>query len=87
MIAFQVEDMTSVQGVNAITRAVRKLDKRARIEVDLDARRVAIEVAGAGISELGHAIRGAGYTPVQTQPGRDRLVVVAASEQGSLWWG
>ena len=87
MIAFQIEDLTSVQDVNAITRAVRRLDSKARIEVDLDARRVAIEPARAGISELGHAIREAGYTPVDTQVARERSIPVAESAYGSLWWG
>ena len=87
MIAFQVEDLTSVQGVNAITRAVRRLDRKARIEVDLDARRVAIEPARAGISELGHAIRQAGYTPVDIQVAPNHPVTVPMSAHGSLWWG
>ncbi|MDI1238917.1 MAG: heavy-metal-associated domain-containing protein [Polaromonas sp.] len=87
MIAFQVEDMTSVHGVNAITRAVKAADKMARIEIDLASQRVAIGSAKADASVLGRAIREAGYTPVDTRFARERSVPIAESAYGSLWWG
>ena len=64
MIAFQVNDMTCGHCVSSITKAVKAADKDATVRIDLASHRVEIEPAGAGATELGDAIRQAGYTPV-----------------------
>lgn len=87
MIAFLVENMTSVHGVNAITRAVKAADKMAKVEIDLVSHRVCIEPAKTEVSTLRHAIRQAGYTPVDIQVAPDHPVTVPMSAHGSLWWG
>ena len=72
MITFEVGDMSCGHCVAAITAAVKSVDPGARVEVDLPARSVRIEPAGADASALADAIREAGYTPVAagTVPGR-----------------
>ena len=64
MITFEVRDMSCGHCVAAITEAVRSVDPGARVEVDLAARAVRIEPAGADARALADAIRDAGYTPV-----------------------
>ena len=87
MIAFQVENLTSVHGVNAITRAVKAADNMAKVEIDLVSHRVWIEPAKTEVSTLRQAISEAGYTPVDIQAAPDHPVTVPASAHGSLWWG
>ena len=64
MIAFRVDDMTCGHCVSTITKAVKAVDGRADVRVDLGSHRVEIEPGDADASELGDAIREAGYTPV-----------------------
>jgi len=64
MIAFEVSDMTCGHCVSTITKALKDVDKNAKVTIDLAAHRVEIEPAGAGAEELGDAIKEAGYTPV-----------------------
>jgi len=64
MITFEVRDMSCGHCVAAITEAVRSVDPGARVEVDLAARAVRIEPAGADARALADAILDAGYTPV-----------------------
>ena len=70
MITFQVGDMTCGHCVATITEAVRAVDPGARVEVDLAARSVRIEPAGADLRTLADAIREAGYTPVAAGTGQ-----------------
>jgi len=70
MITFQVGDMTCGHCVATITEAVRAVDPGARVEVDLAARSVRIEPAGADLRTLADAIREAGYTPVAAGAGQ-----------------
>ena len=65
MPTFEVNDMTCGHCVNAITKAVRSVDGEARVLVDLPTHRVQIETTESDASEFSHAIKGAGYTPVQ----------------------
>lgn len=67
MISFQVNDMTCGHCVNAITRAVQRVDQQAAVHIDLAAHRVDIEAGTIGAAELGSAIQDAGYTPVAMQ--------------------
>ncbi len=62
MIEFTVSDITCAHCVRAITQAVKEVDADAAVEVDVKAKRVAIESARAR-TEFEHAIREAGYTP------------------------
>jgi copper chaperone len=62
MIQFQVGDMTCGHCVARITQAVKDVDGAARIDVNLDTKRVSIESAHAA-GEFSAAISEAGYTP------------------------
>ena len=47
MIAFEVKDMTCGHCVSTITKAVKAIDHKATVSVDLGAHRVEIELADA----------------------------------------
>ena len=64
MIAFEVNDMTCGHCVSTITKAVKAIDQKATVSIDLAAHRVEIEPTETDAKELGHAIKEAGYTPV-----------------------
>jgi len=49
---------------STITKAVKAADKDAKVEVDLEKRRVRIQPGDCDADALGAAIREAGYTPV-----------------------
>lgn len=64
MINFQVNDMSCGHCVSSITKAVKTADPGARVQVDLQARRVQIEPGDADAETLREAIAEAGYTPL-----------------------
>ena len=64
MIAFEVNDMTCGHCVSTITKAVRAIDQKATVSVDLTTHRVEIEPTETNTQELSDAIKEAGYTPV-----------------------
>ena len=64
MISFEVNDMTCGHCVSTITKAVKAVDKDARLTIDMDNHRVDIEANEAGADALRDAIKEAGYTPV-----------------------
>lgn len=64
MIAFQINDMTCGHCASLITRAVKGIDKDAKVQVEIAKQRVEIESAHADARELADAIKEAGYTPV-----------------------
>jgi copper chaperone len=63
MLKFRVEDMTCGHCASTITNAVREVDGKASIEIDLPTHQVRIESA-ADAKKIEEAIRDAGYTPV-----------------------
>jgi len=63
MIAFQVSDMTDANGANAVTRALKAVDRSALVRVDLASLVVEIEPTKASARQLSDAIRRAGYSP------------------------
>jgi len=65
MVTFEVRDMSCGHCVSAITQAVKAADRDAKVEIDLDTKRVAIEPAHADVQALREAIEDAGYTPVE----------------------
>ncbi len=69
MIAFEVKDMTCGHCVSTITKAVRAVDKQARVSIDLASHRVEIEPTETDARELRDAIQEAGYTPVALENG------------------
>lgn len=69
MFAFEVNDMSCGHCVSTITKALKDVDKDARVQIDLAAHRVEVEPASAGAQELADAIKEAGYTPVPVQQG------------------
>ena len=79
MIAFEVEDMTCGHCVSTITKALKAADQDAKVQIDLAARRVQVEPAEADASELGDAIREAGYTPVEVAAGAVQAPAKAAT--------
>jgi len=64
MITFEVKDMTCGHCVSTITRALKEVDRDARVQIDRATHRVQIESTEADAEELGDAIKEAGYTPV-----------------------
>ena len=62
MTEFQINDMTCSHCISTITKAVQLLDRAARVDVDLAAKRVRVE-SPVGPAKLAAAIRGAGFTP------------------------
>jgi copper chaperone len=64
MIAFQVSDMTTQRCAGAITKALRELDHRAVVRVDMATFTVEIEPSTATARQLSDAIKRAGYAPV-----------------------
>jgi len=71
MIEFQIDDMTCGGCASTITRAVRSLDRAAKVEIDLPARRVRVE-SPLGPVKLVAAIRSAGFTPTDAYANRTR---------------
>ena len=63
MIAFQVNDMTTARCASAVARAIKAVDVRCEIRVDLDTLTVEIEPARANARQLSDAIKRAGYSP------------------------
>jgi copper chaperone len=64
MVTFQVNDMTCGHCVSTITKALKAVDKDARVQIDLATHRVHEELASTQAGELAEAIKDAGYTPV-----------------------
>ena len=67
MITFEVKDMTCGHCVSSITKAVRSVDRGAKLQFDLAAHRVQIEPTETDRQGLREAITEAGYTPVPVQ--------------------
>ena len=65
MVEFEVEGMTCGHCVQAVTKAVQGVDPSAKVEVDLNARRVSVDTEAerpavkAAIEEAGYAVAGA----------------------------
>jgi copper chaperone len=64
VIAFQVSDMTSARCAGAITKALKALDHRALVRVDLATFTVEVEPSSANARQISDAIKRAGYSPV-----------------------
>ena len=62
MIEFNVEGMSCGHCVNALTEAVKAVDPRARVDVDLASHKVRVESAQAR-EALAAALVEAGYPP------------------------
>lgn len=69
MLTFEVNDMTCGHCASTIAKAVKAVDRNARVEFDLPAHRVQVESTAADAEELADAIKEAGYTPVPVQSG------------------
>jgi copper chaperone len=64
MIAFQVCDMTTARCAGAVTKALKAVDHRALVRVDMATFTVEIEPSSATARQLSDAIKRAGYSPV-----------------------
>lgn len=62
MIEFNVEGMSCSHCVNAVTRAVKAVDPRAEVDVDLAGHKVRVESASPR-EALAAALDEAGYPP------------------------
>ncbi len=80
MIAFEVKDMTCGHCVSTITKALKGIDRDAKVQIDLAAHRVLVEPVSADAEELLDAIKDAGYTPVSVEA---EVREVAAVGRGS----
>ena len=67
MVTFEISDMTCGHCVSTITKAVRTVDRAAKVQVDLAAHRVQIDPTESNAQELSAAIAEAGYTPVAVE--------------------
>jgi copper chaperone len=67
MITFEVNDMTCGHCVSTITKALKGVDREAKVQIDLASHRVQIDPVAADADELADAIKEAGYTPVPLQ--------------------
>ncbi|MFO1226123.1 heavy-metal-associated domain-containing protein [Roseateles sp.] len=79
MIAFEVNDMTCGHCVSTITRALKGVDKDAKVAIDLAAHRVQVDSSSADAEELADAIKDAGYSPT---PVASATAPVAAKASG-----
>ena len=68
MIAFEVADMSCGHCVNTITEALKAVDPKAEVSVDLGQHLVMVEPAEADAQSLRDAIAEAGYAAVAVQP-------------------
>jgi copper chaperone len=73
MLAFHVSDMTCGHCVSIITKALKAIDKDAKVTVDLGQHLVMVEPTEADAQEISDAISEAGYTPMP----RESATVVA----------
>jgi copper chaperone len=82
MTSFQVSDMTCGHCVNAITQAVRAVDKAATVQIDLAAHRVDIKTGTVDAAGLAKAISNAGYTPIALESGSLASAPAATAKRG-----
>ncbi len=64
MQAFRVDDMTCGHCASTIRKALKEVDRHARVTIDLGHHLVMVEPTEADTQELSDAITEAGYTPV-----------------------
>jgi copper chaperone len=67
MQAFRVDDMTCGHCVSTITKAIKAVDRDAKVTIDPAQHLVMVEPTEADAQELKDAIAEAGYTPVPVQ--------------------
>lgn len=63
MLEFNVQDMTCGHCASMITKAVKQVDPKAAVDIDIGNHLVRIDGA-SDANEIEEAIREAGYTPV-----------------------
>lgn len=64
MLTFEVKDMICGHCFSTLTKALKAVDKAARVQIELATRRVQIDPVGAEAKEFSQTIQVAGYTPV-----------------------
>ena len=64
MIEFLVSDMNSNRSAGVVTKAVKEVDHRALVRIDMATLTVEIEESRANARELSDAIKRAGYSPM-----------------------
>ncbi|WP_092935152.1 heavy-metal-associated domain-containing protein [Rhizobium sp. 9140] len=62
MIAFDIPDMTCAHCKSTVEKAIRSVDGKAGVGIDLTAKTADVETA-ARAEEIAGAIKAAGYTP------------------------
>lgn len=61
MVRFRIPNMTCGGCAKGVAATVREADPRARVQVDLERREVAVESATAGADALDRVLRDAGW--------------------------
>lgn len=64
MIEFKVDAMSCSHCVTAVTETIKQLDPQARVEVDLDRKKVKVE-SSRDKARIAQALTEAGYAPVE----------------------
>ena len=64
MIAFEIKDLTCGHCASTITKALKFIDRKSKVTIDLSKRIVMVEPTETDAIELRDAISEAGYTPV-----------------------
>lgn len=82
MTTFEVKDMTCGHCVSTITKAVKAVDRNAKVQIDLATHRVTIDPTEADATELSDAIKEAGYTPVSVEDAVASVSAKAAPARG-----
>jgi copper chaperone len=82
MPAFRVDDMTCGHCVSTITKAIRRADKDAKVNIDLAQHLVTVEPTQTDVQELSDAIADAGYTPQLVQSPTEPTVVAKPAKAG-----
>ena len=70
MQVFRVDDMTCGHCVSTITKAIKAIDKDAKVTIDLAQHLVMVEPTETDAQELHDAIAEAGYTPEPMSPAK-----------------
>lgn len=63
MIAFEVNDMTCGHCASVITKALKDIDRAAKVTIDLEHHLLSVAPSEVTIEEVREAIVEAGYTP------------------------
>jgi copper chaperone len=79
MLSFRVDNMTCSHCTSTITKALKAVDRDAKVFVDLSAHLVQVESVQADAKKFSEALTEAGYAPVQVEMHRASAAAARAS--------